>query len=100
MENVAKWINDQKLTKSQLISISIQQNPIKHGETVFWVLTRAKPTDELDTPLSKIFVKTFMKLDDWHVQANALSNFLEQENRRAIILALCQVNEGTTDSNH
>jgi hypothetical protein len=48
----------------------------------------------------KIFVKTFMKLDDWHVQANALSNFLEQENRKAVILALCQANEGTTDSNH
>jgi len=66
MSNVANWINEEKLTKSQLISISIQENQAKYGETVFWVLTREKPLDELDTPLSKISVKTFSPLDDWN----------------------------------
>jgi|LakMenE01Jun11ns_1017448.scaffolds.fasta_scaffold7163669_1 hypothetical protein len=28
MENVAKWINEQNLTKSQLISITLQQDPV------------------------------------------------------------------------
>ena len=28
MENVAKWINEQNLTTSQLISITLQQDPV------------------------------------------------------------------------
>jgi hypothetical protein len=54
MEQVAQWINEQKLSRSQLISISIQENHINHGQTVFWVLTRANAQEELDTPLSTI----------------------------------------------
>ena len=99
MQNTANWINEQKLTRTQLISITLTENHINHGQTVFWVLTRDKPQDELDTPLPTILVKTFMKLDDWQSQANALTNFLET-NRKVVVLTLCNVNEGTTDSNH
>ena len=100
MENVAKWINEQNLTKSQLISITLQQDPVQHGVTVFWVLTRAKPTDELDTPFPQISVKKFDKLAEFEEQAIQLSKFLEEENRKAIIVAICQLRDESTDSNH
>lgn len=54
MQNTANWINEQKLSCTQLISITLTENHINHGQTVFWVLTRDKPQDELDTPLPLI----------------------------------------------
>jgi hypothetical protein len=75
------------------------ENHINHGQTVFWVLTRDKPQDELDSPLSTILVKTFMRLDNWQSQANALTNFLET-NRKVVVLTLCNMNEGSTESNN
>lgn len=100
MQKVADWINTEKLTRSQLISITLQIHPSKPDETVLWVLTRAKPTDELDTPLPTVLIKYFSFIEPFEQLANDLANFLENENRKASVISLCNVRESIAGLNH
>lgn len=77
----------------------MHESSVHHGTNKIWVLTRSKPQVELDAPISELKVKIFGRLEEWEVQAPALTKWLDSSNNVEVI-SVIHTNEASTDSNY